>query len=74
MVVNMKTHLAIPFVRFGEQSSRSLCGRSSGRVVNVDTIETHQNLGDVAEVTCAFCRRLITAGRHLAATGGATHK
>jgi hypothetical protein len=57
----IKTHWGVSYQAYGETRSRSLCNRSSGRVVNVETIETGANLTkDEAEVTCSFCKQMIT--------------
>lgn len=43
-----------------EARTRSLCNRSSLRVIDVSTIESGQNVtNDFDKVTCSFCRKMI---------------
>jgi hypothetical protein len=63
----VKTHHAVKGTVSDATAFRSLCGRSSGRVWRVDTIESGQNLGTAEEVNCLFCLRLLAAKRKLEA-------
>ena len=64
----VKTHQAVVGTVADPEAIRSLCGRSSGRVWRVETIESGQNVNDAGEqVTCKFCLRLLEAKRKLAA-------
>lgn len=63
----MKTHLAVAYTAYGEQRTRSLCGRSSAFVRNTATIESGQNVtDDQAKVSCKFCQRMLAAQRRAA--------
>lgn len=63
----VKTHQAVVGTIADPEALRSLCGRSSGRVWRVDTIENGQNLNDTGEqVTCKFCLRILAAKAKLA--------
>lgn len=55
----IKTHFAVKGTVSDPDAFRSLCGRSSGRVIRVDTIETGQNFGSREDVTCKFCLRML---------------
>jgi hypothetical protein len=56
--MTIKTHQAVKGTVADPDAMRSLCGRSSGRVWNVETIESGQNLGAAVEVDCKFCLAL----------------
>lgn len=63
-----KTHQAVKGTVADPQAYRSLCGRSSGRVIRIDTLEAGQNVNDAGEpVTCKFCLRMLEVERRLAA-------
>jgi hypothetical protein len=62
-----KTHFAAKGTVADRNAFRSLCGRSSGRVIRIDTIEQHQNIGTEQEVTCSFCLRILAAKAKLEA-------
>lgn len=57
----MKTHLAVTYTTYGEERTRSLCGRSSGLVWNAETILPGQNVGTEQQVTCFYCLRLMAS-------------
>ena len=63
----VKTHQAVVGTIADPEALRSLCGRSSGRVWRIETLENGQNLNDTGEqVTCKFCLRIMEAKRKLA--------
>lgn len=55
----IKTHQAVKGTVADPEALRSMCGRSSGRVWRVDTIENGQNIGESNEVNCKFCLRMM---------------
>lgn len=55
----MKTHKQITYRAHGEERTRTLCGRSSGKVWNTQTLESGQNVGSDKEVTCSYCLRIM---------------
>jgi hypothetical protein len=55
----IKTHLAVKGTVSDPDAFRSLCGRSSGRVWRIDTIENGQNLDTADKVNCTFCLRIM---------------
>lgn len=60
MTATTKTHKAVKGTVADPQAYRSLCGRSSGRVIRIDTLERGQNVNDGGEaVTCKFCLQLM---------------
>jgi hypothetical protein len=60
MSEQFKIHWGIEYRFFGEKRNRSLCGRSSGRVMDVRTLDVNANVtNDPKEVTCSFCRRAL---------------
>ena len=63
----MKTHLAIAYTdpHTQERRTRSLCGRSSGLVWSVETIESGQNVAGADQVDCFFCLRLMASQKKL---------
>jgi hypothetical protein len=64
----IKTHHAVRGTVADPEALRSLCGRSSGRVWRVETLEAGQNVNDAGEqVTCKFCLRLMEAKQKRAA-------
>ena len=54
-----KTHQAVKGTVADKDAMRSLCGRSSGRVMLVETLERGQNLGEGGKVDCKFCLQLL---------------
>ena len=57
-----KVHQAVRGTASDPDAMRSLCGRSSSLVWNVETIENRQNVTEAADaVTCSFCLRLLRA-------------
>lgn len=58
--MNIKTHQVVRGTVADPDAFRSLCGRSSGRVWRVETIESGANVADAYEqVTCKFCLSLL---------------
>ncbi len=52
----IKKHLAKKGTVSDPEAYRSLCGRGSARVWNIETIESRQNFTtSSSEVTCKFC-------------------
>ena len=56
----VKTHQAVKGTVGDAEAFRSLCGRSSGRVWSVETLESGQNI-EIEGVNCKFCLRLLAA-------------
>jgi hypothetical protein len=62
----VKMHKAVKGTVADPEAFRSLCGRSSGRVWRVSTLENGQNLNDEGEqVTCKFCLQILKAKAQL---------
>lgn len=60
--MTIKTHQAVRGTVADPEAFRSLCGRSSGRVIRIENIELGANDNrDGGEVTCKFCQRLLEA-------------
>jgi hypothetical protein len=58
----IKKHLARKGTVSDPEAYRSLCGRGSALVWNVETIESRQNFTlKTEEVTCKFCLNLMGA-------------
>lgn len=63
----IKTHQAVRGTVADPDALRSPCGRSSGRVWNVETIEAGQNVGERDEVNCKFCLNILATRQARAA-------
>jgi hypothetical protein len=58
----VKVHKARHYQDHGEARVRSACGRASGFIWNLDTIDNRQNLSDDdSKITCTFCLRMLAA-------------
>jgi hypothetical protein len=55
-------HYAVPMVKYGETRIRSLCNRSRVDIIDINSIDSGQNVtGDPKSVTCKFCLRILPA-------------
>lgn len=56
----MVLHYAVTQIKYGEERTRSLCNRSRVDVININTIDSGQNVtNDPSKVTCKFCLRIL---------------
>ena len=53
-------HYAVVRTLYGEDRIKSLCGRSRVDIVNVEAIDSGQNVTfEPEKVTCSFCLRIL---------------
>ncbi len=56
----MILHYAVTQISYGEERTRSLCNRSRTDIININSIDSGQNVtNDPGKVTCKFCLRIL---------------